>query len=165
MQSPIFTDSSSGELKRALVQLTDTFHHAGYNEYAIIGQLCLVFSRMSRRPEQPSLPGKGYADTAADFISNNYSYDIKIRDIARHIGIDRTYLYKAFLQRYQCSPQQYLIRYRLDVACRLLESSDTSIAEIACSCGFKDAPSFYKRFCQQYAQPPAQYRRAYRERI
>ena len=92
-------------------------------------------------------------------------FDIKIRDIARHIGIDRTYLYKAFLQRYQCSPQQYLIRYRLDVACRLLESSDTSIAEIACSCGFKDAPSFYKRFCQQYAQPPAQYRRAYRERI
>lgn len=161
-QNRIFHDTTAGVLEQALIQLVETFDSPHYNDYAAIGQLYLVFSHMARHAHPCPQPGKGYADAAADFIGNNYSYDIKIGDIARHIGIDRTYLYKAFLLRYQCSPQQYLIRYRLDMACRLLESTDASITEIACSCGFKDTPSFYKRFCQRYAQPPAQYRRNFR---
>lgn len=162
-KNPIFTDHSNGKFQDNLMKLIQVFEQSQLNEYEAMGYLYLVFSQMQQIKQSPKTFDKSYSDKAIDFIRHNYSYSIKIGDIAKHIGIDRTYLYKIFMQVNHISPQQYLIQYRLHIACKLLESSTMSITEISYSCGFKDTPAFYKHFHHHYSITPAQYRSRYQK--
>jgi len=157
-ETPIFTGKKDAVLEHRLRALLDIFSGSRISEFEVVGLLYLVFAAMAEAAAAPAFP-RSYADEAASFIRNNYSYDIKISDIARRIGIDRTYLYKLFEERYRCSPQTYLIRCRLEAAQSLLGRSDAGIAEIALSCGFHDVPSFYKQFTKAFAITPAKYRK------
>lgn len=156
----VFNDDSNGMLEKSMKDMTDLFSHLQINEYATLGQLYTCFSHMKAKK---SLLEKAfdqtYSDKATDFIYHNFSYDIKISDVANYIGIDRTYLYKIFMNKHKVSPQKYLIQFRLNVACSLLEKTKMNITEIAYSCGFKDMPSFYKHFKVHYAQTPVEYRK------
>lgn len=162
IENPIFTDNFDGTVKQELMKLVQLFESARFNEYDIMGHLYLVFSKMQQgKKEQTKAYNKSYSDKAIEFIRLNYNYDIKIEDIAKNIGIDRTYLYKIFMKVYNVSPQQYLIQFRLHVACKLLESSNISITEVSYSCGFKDTPAFYKHFKRHYGITPTAYRNRY----
>lgn len=157
-ETPIFTGKKDTLLERRLSDLLDAFQGSHISDYEIVGLLYLVFASMCNAIDNPPST-HNYADDAAIFISNNYPYDIRITDIAARIGIDRTYLYKLFEDRYHCAPQEYLIRCRLNAARELLLRSDAGIAEVALSCGFHDVPSFYKQFSKAYHTTPAKYRR------
>ena len=160
--TPVYTDRSSGVLEENLKKLIRLFADGSYNEYAAIGRLYLVFSGMIL-PDSGHTGSydKSYADKAVDFIRHNYTYDIHVTDIARHIGIDRTYLYRVFMKVHHMSPQKYLIRFRLDTACHMLRNSRMPVGEIACSCGFGDIPAFYKHFRNCDGCTPAAYRERY----
>lgn len=99
-----------------------------------------------------------YFEQATSYIHANYGESIHISDIANHIGVDRTYLYKIFIKNIAKSPQKYLLHYRLDIACHLIKSSPYKIADIATSCGFQDLAAFYKYFKKKYGDTPLKYR-------
>lgn len=129
-------------------------------EFLLLGYLYFIFSIMKENiSEINDKQDNSYWKQAIEYIWNNYSYNIKIRDIARYIGIDRTYLYKIFIEKSQISPQQYLISYRIKKAADMLENTSLNITEIAYSCGFQDAPSFSKHFKKQNRITPSQYQK------
>lgn len=163
VQNRIFTGRNGHNLEQALLELIRTFEDACCNDYAVIGRLYLVISNMAGDKKSDIPTGKRYAEATAEFIRSYYSKEIRIEEIAKNIGVDRSYLYKVFHRYYGCAPQQYLIRHRMEAACRLLESTDLSISEIAASCGFKDIPSFYRQFSKIYSKPPMQYRKAFQK--
>ena len=99
-----------------------------------------------------------YYQQALEYISNNYSYNLKIQDIADYIGVDRTYLYKIFMREAQISPKQYLLQYRIRAAAKLLQTQNYNVTEIAYSCGFRDSAAFCYHFRQQIGMTPRQYR-------
>ena len=159
IENPIFNNKTDNGLEHELVNLIKLFESSTYNEFEAIGQLYMIFAKMhSINILESKAQEKTYIDQAIEFILNNYTYNIKISDIAKYIGIDRTYLYKIFIRFYNLSPQQYLINFRLHIACNLLENSNLSITEISYSSGFKDIPSFYKHFKKVYKITPAKHR-------
>ena len=161
-KNPIFKDESQGRFKEELLNLVELFESSHFNEYEAMGHLYLVFAKMyQKKKEQNKAFDKTYFDKAVDFIQHNYSYHIKIEDIAKNIGIDRTYLYKIFKKVHNISPQLYLINYRLHMACKLLENTNISITEVSYSCGFKNTPAFYKQFKKYYGITPSEYRNRY----
>lgn len=98
-----------------------------------------------------------YVDHALDVIRCNYA-NIKIRDIARHIGINRSYLTNIFKKRTGLSPQEYLLRYRLNMACRLLLTTSQPIQEVARKIGYENPMTFSKMFKNAYGVSPSGYR-------
>lgn len=73
-----------------------------------------------KRPEAPS---KSYIDRAVQFIHYNYA-TIRVQDIVDYVGFTRSYFTSLFRKWTGQSPQEYLIQYRLNTACRaLLETS------------------------------------------
>ena len=74
-----------------------------------------------------------YYQQALEYISNNYSYNLKIQDIAEYIGVDRTYLYKIFMRDAQKPPKQYPHQYRIRAAAKLLQTQNYNVTEIAYS--------------------------------
>lgn len=103
-------------------------------------------------------PYQIYVQHALEFIDHNYEKDIKVIDIANYIGIDRSYLTNIFKKSMHISPQQYLINYRLEKACNLLKSTNSSISEISEQVGYPDPLSFSKIFKMYYKTSPTKYR-------
>lgn len=99
-----------------------------------------------------------YVEEAMDYIHKNYSRDIKITDVAKHIGFNRSYFSKIFKENTNISPQGYLIQYRMKKAAELLSSTSLMIGDIARSTGYIDALCFSKVFKSVKGMSPSKYR-------
>lgn len=99
-----------------------------------------------------------YFEKSLHYIHENYRNDIQIGDIASALAIDRTYLYKMFMNNIHCSPQAYLINHRIAKACELLISTDRNISDIAFSVGFSDLSNFCKQFRKRNEMSPKKFR-------
>ena len=68
---------------------------------------------------------------------------------------------RRFKHFFQLTPQQFLLRVRINAACQLLASTDRGILEIALRVGSYDQSCFTKQFRRQTGLTPAAYRRKY----
>ena len=82
---------------------------------------------------------------------------MRIHEVADYLQIDRSYLYRLFMELEGISPRQYLVRYRLELAKAMLESGKYRVREICYSCGFSDIPSFETYFREQEEISPEEY--------
>jgi AraC-like DNA-binding protein len=82
--------------------------------------------------------------------------------LARLVSLSISQLDRRFKQLFQLTPQQFLLRVRLNAACQLLTSTDQNILQIALSTGFYDQSYFTKHFRRQMGMTPSAYRRKYR---
>ena len=146
----------------ALFCLLDTFSENNGNDLASTGSLLLMLSDMQKKPSESRTDiATLYFQKASEYIRNNYAYPIQISDVARYVGIDRSYLYRIFMEHENTSPKQYLLKHRLQMATQLLCSSSCTITEAALSCGFRDAPSFCNYFRQGTGYTPKEFRKIY----
>lgn len=139
--------------------LADSFSSGSGSQNETTGYLYLLFSQMVPAGRHPGAYTETYMEKAESFIKNNYGYPVTVSDIARYVGIERTYLYKLFIQYKNCSPKKYLTACRLRNAKWLLESSDLSVTEIALSSGFNGSSSFCKIFQEKERMTPLNYRK------
>lgn len=145
--NPIYADQSKGLLGSDFISLINLSVERKGNELTLLSKLYLCFSHIYvTSPYSSKMLLKELIDKALNYIHNNYIYQIKITDLSNYLHIDRTYLYKLFIEYIGASPQQYLINYRIGISQKLLMESHLSVTEIAYSCGFRDASSFNKHF-------------------
>ena len=105
----------------------------------------------------PGWTGVVHFQKALDFISNNYMKPINVTDIADHVNLSRSRLYRVFMQQIFISPQQYLTEYRVREAISLLEKRKGSIKEIALAVGIEDPLYFSNLFKQVTGRSPKNY--------
>ncbi len=158
-ENVIYEDRSGGLLGREMMGLVDSFAHMDVNGYMLLGRLYLCLSHMVLKQPSKGAAAQEYVGRAMDFIRNNFSYDIGVAEVARTVGIDRTYLYRIFRERLGQSPKEYLTCFRLEKAVEMLRGTGLSITEIAMSCGFREASLFDRHFRCRYGCSPMKYRR------
>lgn len=147
-------------LIRQMKQLCKAFFQSPEDQLAASGNLLLLFSFMKKKePEGTQEPTRLYLQKAKEYLENNYAYPVRISDAARYTGIDRTYLYRIFMEKEKLSPKQYLLNHRLRMAVEMLCTTSYSITEIALSCGFHDTSSFSGCFRQQFHMSPRDFRK------
>ena len=105
----------------------------------------------------PGWTGAVHFQKALSYIAENYSLPITVNEIASHVNLSRSRLYRIFLQQIFISPQQYLSEYRIREARTLLENRSGSIKEIALAVGIEDPFRFSKMFKQVCGKTPSQY--------
>lgn len=140
-------------------------HRAGKkNEakgYDVTGYFLLVMSRLVKaaaHAEGGSQQSKFYVQRAKKFIEDNFASDISIADIAAHVRLDRTYLYRLFIKHEGKPPSEYLIDVRTLAAARMLENEELSIREVAANAGFCNVSHFYRKFNQKFGVSPRQFK-------
>lgn len=106
---------------------------------------------------QPGYLPDMYVDCAVDLIKKNYRH-ISIADLAKYVGINRSYLADIFKKKMKMSPQQYLLRYRLEKSCELLRTTELPIQEVAKRIGYDNPLAFTKMFKKIYEMSPSKYR-------
>jgi AraC family transcriptional regulator of arabinose operon len=85
---------------------------------------------------------------------------VKISDVAKYVGLNRSYLTNIFKEKTGVSPQEYLIQCKLQMADKLLSETDNPIQEISRQVGYDNPLTFSKTFKKYYGNSP----RAYREK-
>lgn len=159
-KTPVFRGEPDGRLEGMLNKLLDYFKNDQNDKYNILAMFYSVAAFLQENTVNRKQGERGYVEKALDYIHHNYTYRIKIEDIARYVGLDRTYLFKLFVKNMDIAPQEYLIRYRLEHAAGLLKETKLSTTQIAYSCGFRDSPSFCKHFKARYNISPLAYRKS-----
>lgn len=164
-QNPVFRYEKDGFLRDCLMRMIDTKQLTKGKEIMLLGLLYEFVSQLVETADNKLL-GKNnskeaYVRKAMDYISMNYSRKITIAEIARHIGLDRSYLYSLFQEFLNVSPQDYLISFRMERACELMQSASLSIGSIACSVGYEDPLLFSKVFKKFKGLPPSEYKRVH----
>lgn len=81
-----------------------------------------------------------------EYVQASLDQDIKLADLAEHIGMSQYYFCRLFKQSMGVSPHQFVLQQRIDRAKQLLQQKDLAIADIAFSCGFKSQSHFTTLF-------------------
>ena len=86
--------------------------------------------------------------------------DFNVDALADELKIHRSTLLRMFRKKMNCSPQKYLIQYRIRHAQHLLRTTLIPIAEIAECSGFRQCNYFCRIIRQYCGQTPEQYRKS-----
>ena len=79
-------------------------------------------------------------------IENEFSSDISLERLAKSCGMSSRYFCEFFKEMTGHTPIDYLNRFRIETACKLLTVSRMNVTETALSCGFNDISYFIKIF-------------------
>jgi AraC family transcriptional regulator of arabinose operon len=105
----------------------------------------------------PGWTGAVHFQKALHFINENFAAAITVDDIAAHVALSRSRLYRVFMQQIFMSPQQYLMEFRMQEGRRLLEKRAGSVKEIALAVGMEDPLRFSKMFKQYTGKSPTDF--------
>ncbi len=92
------------------------------------------------------------------YIFENIGNDIGIDQIARNIGVSREHLSRIFRQQLGQAPSEYLMKRKMELACKLLISTNLTCKEIAERIGYENSVSFNRAFKNLVKMPPGQLR-------
>lgn len=95
------------------------------------------------------------------YVFAHYGGRIEVDRLAQLVHLSVSQFDRRFKRIFKITPQQFVLRVRLNAACRMLTSSMESVAEVALLAGFYDQSYFTKHFKRQMGITPAAYRRQY----
>lgn len=107
--------------------------------------------------------GYGYVISALQYIKTRFHRPLSVQEIADHLGVSRTHLYRLFRRCLSASPGECLTRLRIEQAGAMLRDSSLPIGHIARSVGFDDPLYFTKVFRRATGRTPTAYRQEMRE--
>lgn len=130
------------------------------------------FSPEIRRPFAEHAYAEGHSDVHGDELMIEAQSRLRaggdpvsVADLADQLGISVRTLNRRFRQATGLTPQEYVLRQRLDVARELLRTSNLSITEVAAAVGYSDSAYFARLFRQQMKQSPRDFRTAVRGKL
>lgn len=92
------------------------------------------------------------------YIQENISNPIEIAKLAEISHLSGSQFRKRFRHLFRISPQEFVLRARLQRAAKLLSTTDQPLVKVALSCGFCDQSYFTKQFRGFFSMTPRRYR-------
>lgn len=94
-----------------------------------------------------------------NFMLEQLTKKLKLDDIASETGLSASHYSRLFLNRTGHSPIDYFIQLKIQRACRLLDNSGWTIADVSREMGFDDQFYFSRVFRKVMGMSPNEYRK------
>lgn len=101
----------------------------------------------------------GKLSRAIQQIHREYAGRLSARKLAAAAGVSHSQFDRRFRRLFGTTPREYLLRVRVNAACRLLEDTDRTVTDIAQEVGFYDHSHFSRTFRRIMGVAPQRYRR------
>ena len=136
------------------------------SDIVIRGRLVFLLINMLRRYSKQSFEYRSDQDSldevirnAIDYIQSNYSANLSLNKTAEHVSMSPTYFSKKFKRETGIGFKEYLCKFRLHRAERMLKSPEfVSVTDVAAKCGFSDSNYFATAFKAEYGVSPNRFR-------
>lgn len=99
-----------------------------------------------------------YIKKSLHYVETNYAGRLTISEMAKNVGLNKNYFSTFFRENIGMTPQQYIIKFRINKACELMENKGLSIGDISRSVGYEDTLGFSKIFKKEKGMSPKKYR-------
>ncbi len=165
LQSPIFHYFEEEVLTKSLNDMIAAARNESISDLILTGYLYLFLAHLVQNHSREAstahkiISSDRYVSKAIEYIEKNYAGDLSVVDLAKALKIDRSYLSSLFSRYLGVSPRQFIIGYRMDKACELLQNDQLSIGDVARSVGYEDPLQFSKTFRKTKGASPKNYRR------
>jgi AraC family transcriptional regulator len=97
-----------------------------------------------------------------ELMDNRIGQQISLQELAKECRLSISHFAAAFRQSMGASPHRWLMRRRVEIAKKMLLSTDSSLSAIALDCGFSDQSHLSRVFTVTVGAPPGIWRRAQR---
>ena len=113
--------------------------------------------------EKPISPPDALLNALQLYLADNFTNPLNLDEISRRLHYSKSYLCHHFYAMKGTGIMQYVNGLRIELAKKLLQSDDFSVAEIAFQVGFNDANYFSNCFRKREGVSPTQFRRGMRQ--
>ncbi|HPF87603.1 MAG TPA: helix-turn-helix domain-containing protein [Candidatus Limiplasma sp.] len=103
------------------------------------------------------------ADQVLKIIEEEYASDLSIESCAERLNYHPTYIWRVMRNKLGTSFQEYLIKYRMDMARKWLVETDITVNEIAARLRYNNAQNFIRSFKKLTGTTPGHYREINRQ--
>ncbi len=159
-EEPVLRGGEEGELRALMEAVYQSCGTAPWESLEMTARLYSLLSylvRTARRKTALKGEAPDCAQLAAEYMIHHYEEPITVEGLAAYASVSHSSLYRRFVKRFQISPKRFLLEYRIERACALLESTGCSIQEISNSVGFEDPFYFSRAFKDVKGVSPRQY--------
>lgn len=105
-----------------------------------------------------ALPEDGGLGPTREWAITNMQQPLTLDRLARHAGMPARSFSRQFVDEVGDSPMRWLLAQRIREVCRLLETTDLSVDDIAAHCGLGSASTLRTHFHRSMATTPSNYR-------
>ena len=148
-----FTPRDSEKFKEMFIKLADSWsqnrssHSAKSRIYGLLDALA---------SENTQGASRQLFKQSIEYLENNFhKSDVNVEKMCAFLHVSRSTLQREFIKHGDFSPQQYLIRLRLNRAFEMLSNNALSVKEISEICGFYDDKYFSRSFKKAYGISPS----------
>ena len=106
------------------------------------------------RPQKPPI-----LENALHYIDTHYEENIRLDEVARHVGLNPSYFSTIFKREMEINFSQYIMKKKIEEACRLLRMTNRSLVDISNELGFDNQSYFSRSFKKHMGISPNQFRR------
>ncbi len=139
----------------------DTFN-AGYANL-LLGHFARLINDKGRNDGTYLKSSSSYVQAVVDYIHANYNKKFTVDELCKSVGLSKGYVQRQFRAERNTTVVEYLLRYRIEQACRLiLEREDMKVEEICEKVCFSDLKNFYSLFKKLTGTTPKSYRVLYK---
>ncbi|NNJ25273.1 AraC family transcriptional regulator [Alienimonas chondri] len=117
------------------------------------------FSRDLTHPNESGEDYRHIAEAVA-FASRRLAEPVNVLQMAQVAELSRYQLDRRMKIAFGLNSGQWLLKQRIDLACRRLTSTDSAIAAIALEVGYADQSAFSRQFRRTTGMTPGEYRRS-----
>jgi len=134
------------------------------------GALTTLFSALAGLAERgaatPEVARGGLAPLAlrraTERLAANLAGTVTLTELAADAGLSPFHFARAFKHSTGLPPHRYQLQLRIDVAKRLLETTDRAITDIALDVGYESSQALARLFRRELGTSPGDWRRRYR---
>ena len=129
-------------------------------------ELMIILSRALRSEWEESLSVKNgkareLVAIAKQYMDENFDQGITVSEAATYVFLSQGYFTRAFRDELGISPMNYLMKKRIEKACKLLQSNEIKVSAISLQSGFSSPQRFNVAFRKQMGMTPMEYRKKY----
>lgn len=145
------------ECRHIFNSLSESDRIKSRREWYISAKIHEIISHLTNNAEK-NLEAEKYARMAVNYIETQYMEEVKIADIAKYLGLNRSYFSRIFKEYTGTPPQEYLVNFRLQKAAELLSTQGCSTTEAAALIGYSDPLAFSRMFSRRFGVAPSKYK-------
>lgn len=138
-------------------ELPEAFLSDSFRAYGLLYELLSHLSQRRSQKEMNHL--KKRLLPAIDYLEKNYIRDVSAPELADMCHLSETHFRRLFKDYSGVSPVTYRNQLRIRLACRLLQSEQYSITEIADQLGFESIYYFSRVFKEIMGESPSKWSR------
>ena len=152
--------------ERIVIENSENRYAKDLMVHTLTVELMIILSRALRGEWEESLrvkngKAKELVAIAKQYMDENFDQGITVSEAASYVFLSQGYFTRAFRDETGISPMNYLMKKRIEKACKLLQNNEIKVSAISLQSGFSSPQRFNVAFRKQMGMTPMEYRKKY----